>query len=111
MLGKNVPSIVFIQNKRLLKDAVIEELQNNQDKSAQIRLKAQINEHVYSLLKDYGVLVKIDENIGTEFFDFDKLTPDMLRINSHVSMSSQFTSGGVESEYSSSHTFPLIDIN
>jgi len=40
VLDKNVPSIVFIQNQKLLKEAVQEELQTNQDKSDQIRLKA-----------------------------------------------------------------------
>ena len=37
----------------------------------QLRIKAQMNEYLYSLMKQEGVAGDIDEDIGFDFMDFE----------------------------------------
>ena len=74
ILDKKVPVIVFIQNKKLLKDAVKNELEMDKDEREKLKAQAQMNEYLYSVLKDMGVSVKMDEKIGMEFLEMGNMT-------------------------------------
>ena len=74
ILDKKVPVIVFIQNKKLLKDAVKNELEMDKGEREKLKAQAQMNEYLYSVLKDMGVSVKMDEKIGMEFLEMGNMT-------------------------------------
>ena len=72
-LGRNVPVIVYIQNQKLIKDAVKNELTMNAQKKKAIIAQAQRNEYMYAILKENGIAVRTDEQIGIEFFEMGEI--------------------------------------
>ena len=47
-----VPSFVFIQNKKLLKEKFDGKLTMNELKREEIMMQAQVNEYIYNMLKN-----------------------------------------------------------
>ena len=82
VLGREVPSILFIQNQQLLKETYKTTLALESLEFAHIRAKAEANEFMYYKLKENGLLKRIDENIGIEFLDLDRI---MARTQTHDS--------------------------
>ena len=82
VLNKEVPSIVFLQNQKMLTDAWIEGLEQDEVKKQEIVRNAQINEFMYTILKEEGVVMSIDENVGLQFvhvpIDPNRKTMDLL---------------------------------
>ena len=69
LLGKKVPSIVFIQNQKLITDAFREGLELDELKMTEIRARAQMNEYIYMMLKEASISIKIDTDVGLQFLD------------------------------------------
>ena len=69
ILGRKVPSIVFLRNIQLVKESMKEWLDNAKKKKEAIMLQAQLNEYMYAMLRQNGVAARLDENIGIEFID------------------------------------------
>ena len=69
LLGKKVPSIVFIQNQKLIIDAFREGLELDELKMTEIRARAQMNEYIYMMLKEASISIKIDTDVGLQFLD------------------------------------------
>ena len=67
VLGKKVPSIVFIQNQKLLKDAFKNELTNDARARKALRVQAQVNDYLFTMMRRNGIALQMDENIGTAF--------------------------------------------
>ena len=42
-----------------------------------------MNEYIYGVLKDNGIAVKMDENIGIEFFEMSKIKQDSEVLHEH----------------------------
>ena len=45
-------------------------------KQDELRKRAQMNEYMYAMLKDNGISVKMDEEIGIAFFDVENMAAD-----------------------------------
>ena len=68
-----MPSILFVQNQQLLKETFKDNLAIESLEFKKIKTKAQANEFLYYKLKEIGLVSKIDELIGVELLDFDRL--------------------------------------
>ena len=67
ILGKEVSSLVFIKNQRLVREAYKKGLTYDDEIEQEIRARAQLNEHMHYLLKKHGVVMKMDEDISVSF--------------------------------------------
>ena len=85
LLGKKVPSIVFIQNQKLITDAFKEGLERDEIKMNEIRARAQINEHIYMMLKESGISMKVDEDIGMQFVEVTQITQRASLVSTDIS--------------------------
>ena len=47
VLGRDVPSIVFINNQKLIKEAYIKRMEQNSDEIAELKAQAEINAFIY----------------------------------------------------------------
>ena len=56
----------------------------NAQRKEQLRVKAQVNEYLYSLMKQEGIVARIDEDIGIDFMDFGIQTRSSTMIPNHV---------------------------
>ena len=68
MLNRDVPNIVYILNKKMLKGIVMEELANDELKKQEIRVRAQAHEYMYEILHSNGSMT-LDNSIGSAFFN------------------------------------------
>ena len=66
--GREVPAMVFIRNRSIV-DCVEAELTSNEVKRREARLKAEMNEYFYTLMKENRISSAIDEDISVSFFD------------------------------------------
>ena len=71
VLGRKVPLIVFIKNKGLLKQIMTDNLVS-EVKKQELRVQAQFNEYMHSLLRKSNVQMKLDEKIGLTYFNVDQ---------------------------------------
>ena len=71
ILDKEVPSIVFLQNRKLLKDTVMESFKSDKHRKEEIMRRAQMNEFLYELMRKHKIAIRIDENIGIEFINMN----------------------------------------
>ena len=76
ILEKKVPHIVFLQNQKLMTDLLKDKLENDKEAKESLKQKAELNEYMYNIMKNHGVVCRLDEAIGVEFIDFNihKLT-------------------------------------
>ena len=72
ILDRDVPNIVLLQNQKLVSEAVKDKLQSDQDRKDQLRLRAQMNDFMYKLLREEGLNAQLDEVIGGEFIDYNR---------------------------------------
>ena len=66
LLGKKVPTIVYLQNKRLMKDAMKWKVERDSENQKALILQAKLNDEVYRMLKEYET-AKFEERISMEF--------------------------------------------
>ena len=77
VLGRKVPSIVFLQNSKLLKDAEKNEMANTALAKRSMHAQAQMNEYLFSMMRRSKIAVRMDVNIFTAFIiDLEKETLD-----------------------------------
>ena len=69
ILGKNVPNLVFLQNQKLLKEALKDKLELDKREKKNLILQAQKTEYMYDMLRQIGIADHLDEQIGTQFID------------------------------------------
>ena len=67
ILRKRVPNIVFLQNQKLLAEAMRGQLEYNEEVKEELVARAQFNEYFYDLLRSEEVASPLDETIGVEF--------------------------------------------
>ena len=72
ILGRKVPSIVFIQNQKLLQESLKRKLDLDEFEKKFIYQSAESNETVHRMLREVGVSTRLDEDIGIEFIDMSK---------------------------------------
>ena len=70
LTSKKVPTVVFLQNHMLLVEAMKNNFALDSAYRHQLRLKAQMNEYMYYLLKQQRIKAQINEDIGIDFIDF-----------------------------------------
>ena len=83
--GKVVANVVFMKNERLLEQALTDNLEMNAQRKEQLKVEAQMNEYLYSLMKQEGIADRIDEDIGFDFMDFNMRRKSSLIMESKVS--------------------------
>ena len=91
ILGRNVPCVVFIMNKRILEQAMQDQTELDQQKRDTLVHQAQVNEYLYLLMRKNGVLVHIDEKVGVEFIDFKKSVLKTSLVSEQVSLLDEST--------------------
>ena len=72
VLNRKVPSVVFIQNQKLLTKEWTDAMEIDAEKKKEIVRNAQINEYIYAMLKDNDLLASIDEDVGFQFFNISE---------------------------------------
>ena len=86
ILGRDVPSIVFLQNKKLMKEMLQDGFANDKQRKEELMRRAQMNEFIYTLMKQNGIALRLDENIGVEFISFSKVRDDLSGGRSAVNL-------------------------
>ena len=82
LLGRKVPTIVYLQNKRLMKDAIQRKVEHDSENRKALLLQAKLNEEVYSMLKEFET-AKFEEKISMEFMiHLDDIEEDLLQRDS-----------------------------
>ena len=71
ILGHMVPNFVFLQNQKLLKEALKDKLELDDSQKSALLLHAQSTEYMHAVFRENG-LALLDEKIGIEFIDTDK---------------------------------------
>ena len=56
-----MPTIVFINNKKLLKESFIKTMEDDNLHMMELKAKAEVNEFLYYKLKDSGLSARLDE--------------------------------------------------
>ena len=69
ILGKEVPNLVFLQNQKLLKEALKDKLELDKREKKNLILQAQKTEYMHNMLRQIGIADLLDEQIGTQFID------------------------------------------
>ena len=81
LLQKEVPNIVLLMNKQLLKTKIQTSENARQKQIAQ----AQLNDFMFAMFQQSGVSTRLTENIGIQFIDletsFFQITSDSSVIN------------------------------
>ena len=57
-----------------MRNAFCEGLERDENKMLELRARAQVNEHIYTMLAQSGLSVRIDGDIGMEFLRVDAIT-------------------------------------
>ena len=60
--------VVSIQNMKLFKDKIVDEIHHKKQKTKERMLKAQINEYLYDKLRKSGIAKQVDLDVGLQFF-------------------------------------------
>ena len=96
ILGKKVPSIVFLRNQQLLKEVLKEKIEDEQRLKETLKYQAELNEYMYIMVRETGV-DRLDEDIGMEFINIDDRTSDHLPENlENQKVSFGFPSNGTD---------------
>ena len=72
ILGRKIPKIVYINNLTLFKNAVEKDrdkLAHDALKRQELRARAQMNEFMFAMLRKNHIAYRLNENIGTLFFN------------------------------------------
>ena len=83
VLQRDVPSILFIQNQQLIREMYRSKLALESEELEKIREIAEVNEFLYYKLREEGLTQQIDEDIGIEFLNLDRILQRTQTIDSH----------------------------
>ena len=88
VLGRDVPSIVFINNQRLIRESCVLRMEHESDELVELKAQAEINEFLYRQLKNSGITSRLGEEIGIEFTELYKSTSNASLVKSLITYGS-----------------------
>ena len=91
VLEREVPSILFIQNQQLIRETYKNKLTLESDHLEKMREIAEVNEFLYYKLREEGLTSQIDEDIGIEFLNLDRILMRNKSIETHDKISKHST--------------------
>ena len=97
LLGKKVPTMVYVMNQNLARENLRLNIEYDESKKQRLKLSADINEHMFYVLRKNGIAATMDEAIGSEFVNFQKMRlemksdPNDCLISSFVTQSAEFS--------------------
>ena len=69
--GRQVPAMVFLQNRILLQEFINDKLELDEETRIHLKVRAEATEYLYSLFKQEGISAEISTDIGIDFINFD----------------------------------------
>ena len=69
--GRQVPTMVFLQNRILLQEFIKDKLELDDDTRRHLKARAEATEYLYNLFRQEGVSAEISADIGIDFINFD----------------------------------------
>ena len=85
VLGKKIPSIVFVKNQQFLKDVLSKESVDVETKKIEARHQCEVNLYMHYLLKAEGIQPNnIDNGIAISFCDMNKSVKNQLSLRERI---------------------------